>query len=132
MENAKPVSGAPVAASRRDFLRQASAATAAAALTGAVSRNVLGANDRFGVGFIGAGGRAQAHLHEVANLKKNGYPVDIVAVTDAYKPRAAKSAERFGAKLYTTMEELLADPNVNVVCIATPDHHHGAQAIAAV
>jgi predicted dehydrogenase len=117
---------------RRDFLRQATAASAAIAVTASVARGAAGANDRFGVGFIGTGGRAQAHLHEVANLKKGGYPVDIVAVYDAYKPRATKAAERFGAKLYAKIDELLADPNVNVVCVATPDHHHGAQAIAAV
>ena len=35
------------------------------------------------------------------------------------------------AKAYMDYRELLADPRVDVVCIATPDHHHGEQAIAA-
>jgi predicted dehydrogenase len=119
------------APTRRDFLRQATAATTAAAVTAAVSRRALGANERFGVGFIGAGGRAQAHLNDVAKLKKAGYPVDIVSVYDAYRPRAVRSAEKFGARLCPTVAEVLADPAVQIVCISTPDHHHGPQAVAA-
>jgi predicted dehydrogenase len=91
------------------------------------------ANDRIGVGFIGAGGRAHAHLQAVHWLKTQAKkPVEIVAVSDLFRGRMQRAAEAYAAKGYTDHRELLADPNVNVVCIATPDHHHGYQALDAV
>jgi predicted dehydrogenase len=70
----------------------------------------------------------------VANWLKTqaNYPIDIVAVCDVYRPRAQNAARAFGCKAYMSHKELLADPRVDVVCIATPDHHHGYQAIDAV
>jgi predicted dehydrogenase len=58
--------------------------------------------------------------------------VEIVAVSDLFRGRMQRAAEAYAAKGYTDHRELLADPNVNVVCIATPDHHHGYQALDAV
>lgn len=125
----------PQSVTRRDFLRKTAGATAAAAVAAPyVARGqVLGANSRIAVGFIGTGGRAQAHFGIVKWLKEQGKrPIEIVAVSDAYRPRMQNAAERFKAKGYTDYRELLADKSVDVVCIATPDHHHCPQAIAAV
>jgi predicted dehydrogenase len=56
-----------------------------------------------------------------------------VAVCDVYRPRLEAAAKRCGgAKMYRAHEELLADPKVDVVCIATPDRLHAPQAIDAV
>jgi predicted dehydrogenase len=117
---------------RRQFMRSAAAAGAAVTLAGR-ARRVLGANSRLGVGFIGVGGRGNAHLQYVHWLKTQASePVEIVAVCDVYGPRLAAAAEGYGAKPYMDHRELLADPNVDVVCIATPDHHHGYQVIDAI
>ncbi|MHC4497116.1 MAG: Gfo/Idh/MocA family protein, partial [Planctomycetota bacterium] len=94
--------------------------------------NALGANERIGVGFIGCGGRSNAHLKTVDYLKNHGANVDIVACCDAYRPRMKKVMEGYKAKGYSDHRELLDDPNVDVVCIATPDHQHGYQTIDAV
>ncbi|MBN1844798.1 MAG: Gfo/Idh/MocA family oxidoreductase [Sedimentisphaerales bacterium] len=127
-QQAKPTEGL----TRRGFLGR----TAAAALAAGVSlpRQVRGANDKLAVGFIGCGGRSQAHLEAVHWLATQGkYPVRIAAVCDAYRPRMARRAEAFGAaKQYPDYRDLIADPGVDVVCIATPDHLHGFQALAAV
>jgi len=118
---------------RRQFVRRAGIAAAAAyTLTGASPQRVRGANERIGVGFIGCGGRSQAHLKAVHYLKSQGANVDIVAACDAYRPRMQKVVDGYKAKGYMSHQELLGDPNVDVVCIATPDHHHGYQAIDAV
>ena len=118
---------------RRQFIRRAGATTAAVTVAGAATRRVLGANDRIGVGFIGCGGRSGAHFKTVHWLKTQGKEaVEIVAVCDVYRPRMAKRAEAYGGKAYMDYRELLADANVDVVCISTPDHHHGYQAIDAV
>jgi predicted dehydrogenase len=120
---------------RRRFIRGASAAaalTVAAVSTKHGAGAALGTNERIGVGFIGCGGRSQAHLQAVHYLKSQGVNVDIVAACDAYRPRMQKVVEGYKAKGYSDHRELLADPNVDAVCIATPDHHHGYEAIDAI
>lgn len=120
---------------RRHFLeRSATAATAAASLAAApyvMADTAAGANDRVGIGFIGTGGRAGAHMNICLELKKQGR-CDTVAVCDVYAPRVQAAAEKTGGKIYRNYNDLLADPRVDVVCIATPDRHHAQQAIDAV
>ncbi len=121
---------------RRDFLQTTARATAALSLLSAapfVARGrVLGANDAIGVGFIGVGGRGSSHVGTVQNLMKAGANVRIVAVCDAYRYRLDESAKATGAKAYWKHRELLADPSVDVVCIATPDRLHVPQALDAI
>ena len=116
-------------ATRRRFLQGAAAVAAFS-----VSRVGRGANERLGVGFIGAGGRAGSHMQIVRRLcDREKYPVDPVAACDVYRPRLEQRLKTFGIpKGYRDHRELLADPKVDVVCIATPDHHHGYQAIDAI
>ena len=128
--------GEPVGSTRREFLRNAAATAAAGAVAAAMPHlatgQTKGANDRIGVGFIGCGGRQGAHLNSVHWLKGHGKEaVDIVAVCDAYRPRMAQAAKAYKVKGYMDHRELLKDPNVDVVSIATPDHHHAPQAIDA-
>ncbi len=116
--------------SRRGFLRTAGAAAVSPRLR-AMAQQVKGANSRIGIGFIGTGGRAQAHIDIVNQLKEEGL-VQPVAVCDVYRPRLeAASRKTGGAKMTMRHEELLADPNVDVVCIATPDRLHAQMAIDA-
>lgn len=138
MKNARPKPARGM--TRREFLGTAS--TAAAVLAGA-SRAAFAAtspatsraaNDRLGVGFIGAGGRAGTHMQCLTYLKeKANVPVDLVAVCDVYRPRMEKAKQDYkmaqGAMDY---RELLANPKVDIVCISTPDHHHGCQSIDAI
>jgi len=83
------------------------------------------------VGFIGTGGRCGAHMGCVATLKKQGR-AEPVAVCDVYGPRVQAASKRTGGKIYRNYRELLQDPAVDIVCIATPDRHHTPQAIDAV
>ncbi len=122
-------------ASRREFFRTSAVAAGAAAVLAAplviASDRVKGANDRIGVGFIGTGGRAQTHLDIVKACKEKGV-AQPVAVCDVYRPRLeAASRATGGTKMYMEHEALLADKNVDVVCIATPDRLHAHQAIDA-
>ncbi|MEI6568627.1 MAG: Gfo/Idh/MocA family oxidoreductase, partial [Verrucomicrobiota bacterium] len=121
---------------RRAFLRTtARLATVASIVAGfpMISRGrVLGANDRIGVGFIGVGGRGSGHVGTVQRLAQGGENVKPVAVCDAFRYRLEESSKASGAKAYSKHADLLADPNVDVVCIATPDRLHVPQAIDAV
>jgi len=121
---------------RRQFIRRAGVAAAVTVASTSAKRAIgkrRSANERIGIGFIGCGGRSGAHFSVIHWLKTEAKkPIDIVAVCDVYKPRMEQRAKGYGAKGYMDYRELLDDANVDVVCIATPDHHHGYQAIDAV
>lgn len=89
-------------------------------------------NERINIGLIGGGGRGNNHIDMLSWMKGEGDNIAITAVCDIYKPRRERTAQRVSAKAYTDYHELLADKNVDVVCIATPDHLHGPQAIDAI
>jgi len=125
------------APNRRQFMRTAGAAVGAAAAFAAPrtttrAQETKAVNQRIGVGFVGVGGRAQTHINIVNALKKEGI-AEPVAVCDVYQPRLENASQKCGGvKMYRAHEELLADPKVDVVCIATPDRLHAPQAIDAV
>lgn len=123
--------------SRRGFLKSGTAAAAAVSAPYVITTAALGdsatppASERIGVGFIGTGGRARAHVKIINEFKKQGL-ANPVAVCDVYRPRLeAASKATGGTKMYMEHEALLADPNVDVVCIASPDRLHAPQAIDA-
>jgi len=117
---------------RRGFIRVA-AATAAAATTAKISRvSAAQANEKLGVGFIAVGGRGASHVHAVQELIKQGEKLEIVAVCDAYAPRMNKIAAETKAKAYRKHRDLLADKNVDVVCVSSPDRLHIPHALDAV
>ena len=84
------------------------------------------------IGVIGCGGIAnQKHFPA---LKANADLNEIVAFCDTQKERAEKAAQEFGApgaKVYTDYHELLADPNVEVVHVCTPNVAHCPITVAA-
>lgn len=118
-------------ASRRSFLKT----SAGAAITGAVlpklGAQTLGANERLGVGFIGVGGRGMNHVNTVTGLAE-AHNLRLVAACDAYVPRMKAAAEQFKMKPYRAHAELLADKDVDVVLIASPDRNHLPQALDAI
>ena len=127
---------------RRDFVRAASGVAAAAVLPavgGYRSHPCFAGGEGsaeemkpIGVGLIGCGGRGGHHLDVIESLKTAGVAVKIAAVCDIYRPRAEKAAAAHGVKAYVSHADLLADPRVDAVCIATTDHTHGYLAIDAV
>ena len=84
------------------------------------------------VGIIGCGGIAnQKHFPA---LKNNEDLNEMVAFGDIIEERAEKAAKEYGAdgaRVYTDYKELLADPEVEVVHICTPNVSHSEIAIAA-
>lgn len=82
-----------------------------------------------GVGLIGAGPVAQAiHLPTLARLRSL---FRIVSVMDVDGAVASTVADRAGARTAGTVEELLADPDVDVVAVCSPHAFHAEQVIAA-
>ncbi len=121
---------------RRSFIQKSSLATSsvllgAAAVNHSWARN-NSPNDTLGIGVIGTGGRGGSHLRMLSQLKEEGENIEILAVCDIYRPRLEAAASAYKAEAYDDHRELLANKNIDVVCIATPDHIHGYQAIDAI
>ncbi len=122
---------------RRDFIKTTAAVTAGVALVGSTHRaeaRTSGANGRIGVGFIGVGSRGAGHMREVKAVRERyGIPTEIVAVCDVYRPRLDEAIRVHNVPNgYMDYRELLDDPNVDVVAIGSPDHHHGYHALDAI
>ena len=84
------------------------------------------------IGVVGCGGIAnQKHFPA---MKANSDLCEIVAFCDIIKERAEKGAAEYGApgaKVYTDYRELLANPDVEVVHVLTPNVSHSEITIAA-
>ena len=76
------------------------------------------------VGIIGCGGIANGkHMPSLAKVAD----CEMVAFCDIIPERAEKAAKNFGtpdAKAYTDYKELLADPEIEVVHVCTPNRSH--------
>jgi predicted dehydrogenase len=126
---------------RRDFMKAAAVGAAAATLPASSYGKVLGANDRIGVAFLGVGGRCQAHIGHVLRLQKENKGVAPVAVCDIWDGNKEVgrglyySAERCGLKaddaahVVKDYRKLLDMKEVDVVCVASPDHWHAKMSI---
>lgn len=86
--------------------------------------------EKLGVGVIGTHAWAnKAHLP--GYVAHSG--VDLVAVCDVDEGRAKEAAKTFGArKVYTSAEEMIADPEVQMVDVCTPTHTHLPLSLAAI
>lgn len=84
---------------------------------------------KIGVGIIGAGTIARAHLQAY-----QAWPGEcqVVAVADVEPSRAQELAQAAGgARWYTDYRELLAQPDVDLVSICTPPYLHAPMAVDA-
>src|SRR5215472_9492108 len=129
---------------RRDFLKKAGGAGLALGLANSAlaagrggaaalsNARVLGANDRINIGLIGGGGRGTSVARAFAEYgKKNDDSCQIVAVCDVYEKRKRENAEYHKVKGYSDYRELLQNPELDAVIIATPDHWHAKIALDA-
>lgn len=87
---------------------------------------------RVKVGIIGCGGIAnQKHFPALSGAADR---VDIVAFCDLIPERAEESAKKYGApgaKTYIDYRELLADPDIEIVHVLTPNVSHCEITVAA-
>ena len=80
-----------------------------------------------GFALIGAGLFGERH----AQAYSRHHAVDFVAVCDLDEARTKRIAETYGARRHTTrLVDILSDPAIHAVSIATPDHAHRAVAVA--
>ncbi len=115
---------------RRAFI----AGSAATAVTlGAPALDALGANEKLNIGLIGSGNRGRSISTECVKAGHN-----VVAVADVAKFRQefiqaelAKVGLKDKPAVYDDYKKLLEHKGLDAVIIATPDHHHKEQLLAA-
>lgn len=82
---------------------------------------------RFGI--VGAGGIAKSHAMGIDSTQG----AQIYAICDTAIDRAEQLAQSYGVdRIYTDYQKMLADPNVDAVCICMPSGMHGQVVIDAV
>jgi len=118
--------------SRRDFLARTAGVAGAAALTGTAAsyKRILGANDRILIGQIGCSARAFGHRNMLKMSAETDPNFDLHSVCDIWSGNLEKGADHaqklFGKrpKTFKYSEDMLADPELDAVMIATGDHQH--------
>jgi predicted dehydrogenase len=102
---------------------------AAAALSAAGYRRVLGANDRIGVGFIGFGLIGKRHVLDFRAQED----VDAVGVAEVHRGRLDEATALIGGAVqgYGDFRRLLDNRDVDAVVVSTPDHWHALMTMMA-
>lgn len=133
------------AVTRRGFLKAAGSSAFAAPLI--VSPSVLGLggttppSERIVMGAVGVGGMGRGNLGAFMGSSD----VQMVAVCDVFKPHLDDARNRVeskyaeakaggtwkGCQATADFREVVARPDIDAVCISTPDHWHAPIAIAA-
>lgn len=115
--------------SRRSFLASTAATAAVTQWTAKSYGQIVGANDRIRIGFIGAGGMGSNHLDTVRNLKEKNN-LQPIAVADCWTTRAEEGKTRVGAeKAFQDYRRVLEIKDIDYVTIATPEHWHSRMTI---
>jgi len=119
----------PHNASRREFLKKVAAG--ATLLGGGFSAKsyarIVGANERLNLAIIGLGRRLGAFVEPIADPANN---VRLLYLCDVMESQLEKGAEQFAAKIQDTPKlegdffKIIADPQVDAIINATPDHWH--------
>ncbi|HKX32206.1 MAG TPA: Gfo/Idh/MocA family oxidoreductase [Blastocatellia bacterium] len=114
---------------RRRFIKSSVASAAGLTITAALSRRVLGANDRLRVGLIGCGARGNYLLSETLKAAK-ALNVEVAALCDVWSVNLQQTAGWLAGRQETRPEtfaryhDLLSVKDLDAVLIATPDFAH--------
>ncbi len=80
------------------------------------------------LGIIGCGVISDFHARSIQTLEKG----ILVGVADVRPEAARQFAEKYQIHAYASVEELLADPEIDAVCICTPSGFHASGAMQAI
>ncbi len=119
---------------RRDFIRRTASAASVAAIASRAYAAPQSKPRR--VGLIGCGWYGKCDLLQLINIE----PVEVVSLCDVDATMLAEAADLFASRqaskkrprTYANYKDLLAEKDLDIVLIATPDHWHALAMIAAV
>ena len=110
---------------RRDWL----VGVSAAAMTAVSYSRVVGANDRLGMALVGSGRRGR----EVMKAFLSTGRVELRCIADVYDVQRGRARDFLAVKPYevVAIEEALSRHDIDAALIASPDHLHSTQTLAA-
>jgi predicted dehydrogenase len=76
--------------------------------------------EKIGAGVIGVGVFGEIH----ARFYREHRLTNLLAVADINEKRAKQVAEKYGARAYTRYEDMLSDPEIQMVSVVVPDPLH--------
>ena len=82
---------------------------------------------KLGFGIIGCGAISKWHAEAIAT-QDDGY---LVGVVDYHMECALNFSKSYPCKVFESVEALIADPNIDIVCICTPSGLHAEYAVMA-
>ena len=114
--------------SRREFLKTSSHAAMVGASASAY-QNILGANERVRVGFIGVGLIGKRHLLDFMAQPD----VEVAAICEVYEPRLDEGVSTSGGKAarFKDFRKMLDRRDLDAVVVSTPDHWHALMTMMA-
>lgn len=120
---------------RRNFIRSSAAAASIAAVSRSAHANVTSGAARR-VGLIGCGWYGKCDLLQLLNVER----VNVVSLCDVDAKMLAEAADLFSQRqvskqrprTYANYKEMLAEKDLDIVVIGTPDHWHALPTIDAV
>jgi len=122
---------------RRNFIKKTSLATVAASLPVAMKassyRQIIGANDRINVCFMGLGRRVPGYYPSLAKE----YNTKLLYLCDVKKSQITRAREglkehiKYKPKDVEDIRKVLDDKNVDAIFNATPDHWHAPGTVMA-
>jgi predicted dehydrogenase len=135
--------------SRRAFIKNSAVAAAAMATPSMLKAQGLSPspNERLRIGFIGvgavysektrSGGRCQTHIDSAIRLQNEAGTVEIAAICDVFNRYRRDTGQKIRDAVKKApvetgdYREILNDPSIDAVVIATPDHWHARQTLDA-
>ncbi len=119
---------------RRKFIRRSAAVASVAALHSRAYATTAAKSRR--VGLIGSGWYGKCDLLQLINVE----PVEVVSICDVDSRMLKEAADLFESRqvskkrprTYANYKDMLAEKDLDIVLIATPDHWHALPMIAAV
>lgn len=85
-------------------------------------------NKTFGFGIVGAGMISHFHARAIAQIKN----AHLTGIYNAHYEKAKNFAENHNCTAYSTLDEMLANPEIDIVSICTPSGIHLEPAIASI
>lgn len=118
---------------RRDFLKRSAGMSLPLILPSAFASQTA-PSGRLNVGILGCGDRGPAHARHIFKIPN----ARVRAVCDIWPLRAQQFSDHInqkqgetGCKVYQDFRQLCADPEIDIVMVALPDHWHALAAIEA-
>ncbi|MFK5973880.1 MAG: Gfo/Idh/MocA family oxidoreductase [Flavobacteriaceae bacterium] len=85
-------------------------------------------NKKFGFGIVGAGTISHFHARAIAKIKN----AQLSGIYNSSKAKSDQFAKKYQCTSYSTLDEMLSRPEIDIVCICTPSGIHLEPAIASI